>query len=1411
MDTADLSPSNSKVIIQCTDPSNVFESLEPRLSAKSPLKNLHWKSPTRPLRSIPNLNISVTREDKSGASTQNVRRHQIPGLRETPYVKLYLLRCDDKERYKESARKEVRQWVKSNTSPSDSKSSTKINEKHDAFEWLIVHVVLPNTPAASQPRSSKNIPPGATDSTDSVNSKSAWTGKSHSTILDKLKADFNSSSKSAFNRVVQVRLLETGDKSSPLSPADIEGQWQDLVEALKACILRSFDARVLQYESDIRERDAQRTLPGWNFCTFFVLKEGLAMGFENVGLLDDSLAVYDELSLGLDALVQDEAENADPDDHGALLRFSKDSKSLLRTALEEDGQGASPNDQDEDWSLSRLLAVDRAMFPFVGNRQRYRNLILANQVSALDLRIYLFTRQMEILLRHGKADTTKLQGSNKSGANLSTIAEVAERGVRFINLAARTLRSELYDAWGGQEGLSDAELHHQSTVTGNIVSSWVWTATVQILSEVLPSLGIDLHHWTNSLSIDTLELSQNAGPGSTGSDLEAGNYIRRLSFTSNLRSPSRDRSSDRSNRHSMLTNGTTPLQLLLSRAGSQRILLWTSRLVLLARQTMQNLEAVKCWNQILLGNNPMEQLETSKTKIRISVDQRDDEHDMIVRPHEHMTGLDSNCLKAAARSKNTFFDLYILLTVLAYRLFGHAKSYAGLQQVLIDLVRFEYLQQNYTIAARYLSSVLGPMPRQAYKPTDIDLIQLYAECLQYLDKPNDQIKCLMACLQSVPGANLSRSTDGSTSNQDMADHLFRLSRTIAPINVPLTHLFAITSVASTISHTSGRDGFSLALEMKTIWGSDTPSTLDEMKLRIASKNTGEPRFLTLYAEEAVQVRGSATKIVLTAPVVTYGWYTLEEMEIQLGNLRLLHHFPSVEENESLRLDETVQTPASGVPILVYPNFESLSVRVRSAARIHLAQNRRLCIEILSGHNNVKQCRIRLKTATAGLRLNIHDSVLLDGDKPSHCLRTAREGDTLMMMVDELEPQTCTMVELPYTIEVQSEAAISIRIDATYETDSGTFHLYDVVTINVLLPLAVNVQDVYRPGQTYSRFAFSPVTMVPLRLIDCKLEENEYYSIEQVRNMRGAVTVFPRQPAHWTVGLIPKDGDATRSSRTLTLAVRFQSLDEVILEVLEEHFASALEAAGFANVSRLLVPHLTRSIRGRWTEQDLEVTGLTNEVEMWRFDDLDWHNVLCGIERDSRPGIESWLAHWHSSASAMSISNILLCQREIRLHVDVPRYPVIVCAVLHIGTSDNRGRVASVGQPALAELELKAEGGEDDELEATFELVTVADTWLIGGRRKGNIKLGPESCRIQVVLFPQQTGHLMLPTVTVKCRRKAMDPKTKRESWTEVNSEVYNVSQGRSVFVSSDLQSATVEVFEAIPTKAGGRLIACKPR
>jgi hypothetical protein len=50
--------------------------------------------------------------------------------------------------------------------------------------------------------------------------------------------------------------------------------WADLVNKIKENILNAFDMAISAREEEVRRSESQRTMPGWNFCTFFVLKVG---------------------------------------------------------------------------------------------------------------------------------------------------------------------------------------------------------------------------------------------------------------------------------------------------------------------------------------------------------------------------------------------------------------------------------------------------------------------------------------------------------------------------------------------------------------------------------------------------------------------------------------------------------------------------------------------------------------------------------------------------------------------------------------------------------------------------------------------------------------------------------------------------------------------------------------------------------------------------------------------------------------------------------------------------------------------------------------------------------------------------------------------------------------------------------
>jgi hypothetical protein len=1327
-------------------------------------------------------------------------------------VKLYLLRCDDKETYKEKVRKEVRHWIKSQTSTGDGKSSAnKSQEDHDAFEWLIVHVVLPNTPAASQPKSSKHISLETTDSTDSVNSKSKWSGKNSSTIFDKLRADFSSSSKSSINRVSQVRLLESNDKSTALSPAELEEQWQDLTESLKACILRSFDARVAQYESDIRERDNQRNLPGWNFCTFFVLKEGLAKGFESVGLLDDALAVYDELSLGLDGLVKEQAQHDDHDDSGALLSFSKESKNLLRAALDPEAQSSSQDRSKTAFDLQSILSADRDAFPFDVERKNYRHLILSNDVSALDLRIYLFTREMEILTRQGRGDLLKSPEASKTSANLSVLADLTERGVQFINLAARTLRLELYNAWGGQEGLSTEELHTQRTITGNIVSTWKWRASMQLLGQVLPSLGLDLAYGAGLGSIDAVELSRHLDKPSDRS-LKAPNNLHRMSLTPESRSPSRERPQGSNNRWSLIPEDAKSQRIASSQPGADRLGLWVCKLVIMVRHCIEGLEGVRPWiseiKEAALDLSPGDEnhIPNGDASGARNVEHTDETSTDTDR--EWMAGLDSDTLRAAASSKSGFLSLYALLSVLAYRVVVEAKSHATARQVLTDLVEMEYAQTNYTVAARYLSSIFENLPLFEYGPTDGHLLQMYAGCLRHLQKRNEYCRCLVACLQCMSQSRFGPYSLGASATSQFYMHqLFEVAPTVTETTLPLTSLFHISGVSRTISHPEGKDGFSMSLNVRTLSGAVTPP-MNEMTVRLASKDGNEPRFVMLKQSEEAPILATDAQILLESRVTTHGWYVPHEVEIRIGNLRLLHHFPSGPEEEHAQVDESLRLGSEVGPVLVYPCLRSLEVRIKPSPTLHLAEPRRLSIQVRSGSNHVNNCKLRLKTGTAGLRLSIHDSKILGCEDGSNTLRTAREGEAQMMILEDLKPESVTEIGLPYTMEVPSEPAVTIRIDVSYETDQGTFTLYDTATVNAILPVAVNVQDIFRSDCTYCRFSIRPSTLVPLHLVHCQLEDNKSYELAVGSVFAEPLTVFPKQPACWTVRLACKQGHVFEIAERMTLALDYQSLDDVMLEVLENDFRSEIAKTPYAFAGKLLVSHLLSWVRTSWTEQDLEVAGLLQEVEIWRMEDMNWPSVLCAFDRKTRLGLEEWLHSWHSDRPALAFSSANTPLRQLRLHVDVPPPPVVISATWKLDAL--RYHTATIGQPLQAEVVMCLANARE-EVEGAFEIEASSESWLIGGRRKGSVKLTSAPTRVRIVLFPQTLGHALLPIITVKCRKRSKSSGDGGDAWTEVTSDVHNPDQGRSILITPDLRSTTVEVFGGMPDAGTARLIASTGR
>jgi trafficking protein particle complex subunit 10 len=419
---------------------------------------------------------------------------------------------------------------------------------------MILHVVIPDTPAASQPRGSAST---AAAEREKPSAASRWT-RGTTTILEKIRADFNVSSKSAPDRVAQIRLQKdtvpphmlpaTSSVTSPSiteSPQEQEHAWNDLIVKFKSLILLSFDLRVSQYEEDIREKDSQRVLPGWNFCTFFILKEGLARGFESVGLVEDALLGYDELSIGLETIIREQVGEGN-EAQGGLLQHSED---LYEKAVEILAQS-----QKNDGGRKEPQAAIHDAKPLNSRRKNYRDLILSNNISVFDFRCYIFARQMSLLLRLGNAhssrsdlasklhprpsaphrsvsvDDANLGSMEDESEDLLSLAELCSRALNFITFAGRLLREDLINGWDNATEFSNNSLTafsakaHEVTIPepliDNLIRSWSHAALQQILDE------------TATISLPMSKFQQDTSSRSSGKMQTYGSHNReqKLSF-----------------------------------------------------------------------------------------------------------------------------------------------------------------------------------------------------------------------------------------------------------------------------------------------------------------------------------------------------------------------------------------------------------------------------------------------------------------------------------------------------------------------------------------------------------------------------------------------------------------------------------------------------------------------------------------------------------------------------------------------------------------------------------------------------------------------------------------------------------------------------------------------------------------
>ncbi|KAI9729237.1 MAG: hypothetical protein M1834_007029 [Cirrosporium novae-zelandiae] len=1350
MDFGESSNSN-KVTIEYTDPSNIFPIVQESLATRLPLQNLHWKSPSRPLRSIDRLDVEFVSDqrqpastDPDGGSTTSAnpkRRHQIPGLRQTPYVKVYLLRCDDNDTYKSTCRKLVREWVKKHAAPKSTTATSQ--ENHDAYDWLILHVIFP--PSATGPQSIKK-----------------WGADAASVVHEKIRTEFNGSSKSAIDRVAKIILPRSEEVAIP-PPPDAETSWEDFVSKLKTFILSSFDLRVGQYEEDIREKDLQRSLPGWNFCTFFILKEGLARGFESMGLVEDALVGYDELAHGFELYVSEEAGNTESQHAGTFLSFTKSLQEEAKAGVEQVlNQGESENNLDGQSGDTDIQPCPPEARPISSDKKPYRELILANDIS--------LAANVDCNPTPSTSNNVAGNTQNTRPVDLRVLAELCQRAAGFTTLTARTLRRELESSLEEKEITDNTTSWAKQQVIDNMISSWTFAVSLQVLQQtevsalVLPSLPSE----EPRLSIKTKVLSNLSE--NSGSAQESPRIIPPPRLSSLFHRSVSDRELDEPTSPNILTAKSPshqPSETL--KTGEEELAAFRAHLFLISYRIIGRCGKPRGWltefTSLIIpaldGNASGGDFQD------VGLDDEDPKAEESNEKHmkdiPSSIGIECSTLKLALKNKEDYFPLAESTVVQALRHFLKARRTKSAKRMLTHLGVLKYAQGRYQSAASYFHQAALSYSEGGWIFPENYILERYAACMKQLGRTDDYVRISLKAIakrspQSIRAKNKSDSTSFQDQPQDtlLADVISCSKDLTTEITVRLLDYFTDIKIDRYPQHHDHQDGLAVGIKLHSL----VPQILefDEARLQLVGTNETSDREIWFENKSKFKLGPRSTKLLVTSTTSVSGLFAARRLILKAGKVTLTCDLaPGV--GSLLSPGADVANIPEKFLVFCFPAADALDAEFSLTKSINLGKPRVVEIELTTGWNHVSSGEIRVRPKTAGLRLRVADATLVEGQVSIRSL--GRPG---IIEFGELGAEKTVRFAIPYTLETD-HSDISLKIEVAYTTEKGEFLFISNPSLNIILPLGVNVQDVFKERALFSRFTISCASPVPLRVFGCEMSGDGPIVATPAHPTSGALDVYPRQPVFLLYRFTANaemPSPEPNPKNVLALTIVFECLDEVICSNVRKKFEGALAASPFRHLTRLLVPNMLSMLQSRIGGSNFEVVSLLRELDLGPFDEVSWNDCLRSVPPKLRPTLNNWLSDWHKTNQSMTLldsdpKDARSTRREVIIPVDIPEVEFVQTVEMCIHSKDKISP-ASVGCTITADLKIRcqrkwhpsSQTNTQESWRFIYELQNNPDTWLVGGRRRASFVIREhETHTIPVVLIPQRPGYLLLPGVDIQ--------------------------------------------------------------
>lgn len=797
------------------------------------------------------------------------------------------------------------------------------------------------------------------------------------------------------------------------------------------------------------------------------------------------------------------------------------------------------------------------------------------------------------------------------------------------------------------------------------------------------------------------------------------------------------------------------------------------------------------------------------------------------KPREEPLALVTPHLAHLLADQPAFLSAFEDLSSLAVRLYTTATHSKSAETIMGDIAMLKFQQRDFTAAARYFEYVLPLYASDAWSLQEAKVVRDLSECLKRLNRKGDFAQVLLGFLKKAAGRRIEgkkASKDEEGSAEGYLKQLVDASAELpTDLDANMSEFFDDIELGREIALLEDRDGFTYRFSLRHVL--DDNITIDEVCVKLVKVDDPQTE-ITVTRTDPLEIKNGVVYVDIESHATTFGAYFIDKVILKAKKLRFCHDLrpPTIPETSALGI---VYAPSVDEErsrrerpfVLLYPHTRAFDASIELGKDDHMGKTKHLHLKLESGWNEVQEMDLRLKPASAGLRLYLADA------KTTGCeRRSEKDAKVGVVTLGGLAADQEASLLIPYSMD-NALSKIVVRLEVHYRTESGGFSFVAAVKLPAVLPLDVEVNDLFRHDILFSTFTIRTTNGCPLAVTSATLKDSEAYAIEKPPVSVLPTMVVDNAPVSLVYkvtrkGLTSGAKPLTKKDAPLSLAVRYQSVEELILASLNSTFARDLEASDFKHLRRLLLPVLQDRTRLRLLPSDMDTAALLSTAKVPSFADLGWFEIVDTLPATIQRALTDWLMKWHIGHPRIDIklpTTSTEADRCISLAVEVPTVDIafnVSIALLEPGFDGQSGMetVVKVGQPVNAELRVdytrswsteSVFGTTPDEKSSAFflDVQAVPDTWLVGGSKKKHFSLPlstdgtpREALSFPIVLVPLKLGSHALPQLDVQSAGKD-NADDANKAQPVPSCETFCESAGMVVKVVKGAQQSRVRIVE----------------